>query len=286
MITFQMCSNLTFAAKIDAVLSEDPDAGRSGHSLLNQFQELIERPLNAKGNHLKKPIVIVLDALDEFGTERDWRSLLDIIYRQSGVSSSCLKFFITSRPEPDIEVSLSSPLLVHLNLLDSQSGPINSTRDIMTFVDTQMKRIAGMYQLGVDWPGLDRRALLVQKASGLFIWASTACEFVHNQDSSSPVKWLKVILDDNSDASVVPANTRQWQPLDKLYCQVLLEAVTGEDSDAISGQMCEILGAIVVAFNPLSSLILVGLFTIQPEDPTIWQRLRKLQSVLTISEDN
>lgn len=68
-IAFKPCSNPTFATELNVVLSEDPDLARPGPPPLTQYEELIDRPLKATGCTLDIPVVILLDALDECGTE-------------------------------------------------------------------------------------------------------------------------------------------------------------------------------------------------------------------------
>jgi hypothetical protein len=46
-------------------------------------------------------------------------------------------------------------------------------------------------RLGADWPGEDVLLKLVQRASGLFVWASTASRFI---DGYAPRKRLDTIL--------------------------------------------------------------------------------------------
>ena len=50
--------------------------------------------------------------------------------------------------------------------------------DIGIFLEHSFKLIANEHALGTGWPGEQIVNRLVNNASGLFIWAATACRFV------------------------------------------------------------------------------------------------------------
>ena len=79
-------------------LEKDHNVGHK--SMRDQFLNLIATPTKAASKGVlttPKPLVIVIDALDECANQNDVRDLLMIIRQYS--STLPLKFFVTSRPE-------------------------------------------------------------------------------------------------------------------------------------------------------------------------------------------
>jgi hypothetical protein len=96
-------------------------------------------------------------------------------------------------------------------------------------------------RLDIGWPGEDVFHILVQRASGLFVWASTACEFINGHD---PRRRLDIILKGEGKSSAQVA-------LDALY-KTALEAIDVWDDEDFVADFRDIFGIILVARLPLS----------------------------------
>src|SRR5204862_7456220 len=122
---------------------------------------------------------------------------------------------------------------------------------------------------------------LVRKASGLFIWAATACRFVCEGKKFS-AKRLATILKSSSTTITAPE-----KHLNEVYITILKHSIspdyTDEEKEYLYGMLRHILGSIVVLFFPLSAVSLAGL----PDIPEVevYQRLEDLHAILDIPKD-
>jgi hypothetical protein len=248
----------TITAGVRQALLDDLDIGHSAFS--THFQKLLRNPLR-NADALGKPVVIILDALDECGTEKDRKSLLGVIRDSFPDFPAAVKFFITSRPDADIHAAFSSmgSLIRSFDLSSLRRELID--HDIKIFAQARLKEIAQSYGISsVAWPGKATQEALVRQAAGLFQWMSTACDFIEDDNSDGPEEQLSLILDGCSS----PTISSPWKAIDDLYSQVLQQAVSPKTSLSRITDLREVLGAIVVAANPLSAACLSGLLNIQP----------------------
>ncbi|KAK7676707.1 hypothetical protein QCA50_020339 [Cerrena zonata] len=106
--------------------------------LEKQFAHLVCRPLNDSASSLLGPIVIVIDALDEYGNINSRRSLLTLIADEFKHLPSNFRFLITSRPESDIEnVYLNNSNIKSISLTDIA----NSTPEIRLYLSSELAHI-------------------------------------------------------------------------------------------------------------------------------------------------
>jgi hypothetical protein len=280
-IAFQMASiDSSIRAAICGALTRDLDIGRS--PVANQFEGLIKNTLyNAK--ELGHPLVILLDALDECGSERERKDLLAIIRTGLDTLPHFVKFVITSRPEVDIRAHFMSmgARVQSLDLSSIQSTIVDA--DILKFVGARMQDIAQLFELALDWPGLARRHALVQRAAGLFVWASTACEFIEDE-SSDPETQLNLIL---SGPNTIASLASPWTALDNLYLQVLRHCIPTNAPATLVTELRRVVGAIAALAVRISPLYLSQLLGLSgspstPDRNITRHILRKLHSVLTV----
>jgi hypothetical protein len=123
---------------------------------------------------------------------------------------------------------------------------------------------------------------MVQTASGLFIWAATACRFIH-EGQRFAAKRLDMILRGSGGSTVIAPEKH----LDEIYTTVLTNSISPEYTDEEKEEAChmlrQILGSIAVLSSPLSISSLTRLLGLAKED--ICQTLEDLHSVLDISND-
>ena len=147
------------------------------------FKNLIETPLSILGDVPCEELpVIVIDALDECGGLRhdssakdDYEGLLCTIKRW--VQTDHLKKFklvITSRPEDAITKMFPDSVSTHVNIPSGSEVKLedSASDDICAFLKSQLDT------MGME-PAWIARALdyLVPRATGIFIWATTAADF-------------------------------------------------------------------------------------------------------------
>ncbi|CCA69814.1 related to WD40-repeat protein (notchless protein) [Serendipita indica DSM 11827] len=135
----------------------------------DQFRALITNPLR----HRDERVILVIDAIDECSSGAHTKELLDTLAKAVQESKN-LKIFITSRPDPVIEGVLG-PLSIKQTLEDRLHDVKHSDniRDIATYVNKSLHGVLSQ----------DQRQKLVDKANGLFIWASTACQMLRDKSS-------------------------------------------------------------------------------------------------------
>ena len=100
---------------------------------------LIVTPIKAAGVSTPRPLIIVIDALDECADQNDVRDVLMIICQYSPILP--LKFFITSHPEQQIQNVLESTSRYSKFILHEIEKDIVSA-DIATYAREELAIIA------------------------------------------------------------------------------------------------------------------------------------------------
>jgi hypothetical protein len=188
-----------------------------------QFRTLLIDPLSSfKG--LQTPIVLVLDALDQCGSPAERESLMAVLSEDSARLPSAIRFIFTSRTEYDICCAFSQPHILSRELdITSQANTDDISsyfRQKLSIVRVKNKRLP----LAADWPGESIIRELTDRASGLFIWASTALQFIDGYD---PRDCLETIL---KGKTVLQAQSA----LDALYETALGSADVWDDTDFVA----------------------------------------------------
>jgi hypothetical protein len=176
------------------------------HGVRSQLESLLIEPWKqAQSADPSKSLqfLVVIDALDEIDG-RDGsgflRDLLDSInkHRLQG-----LKFFATSRPDPD--------LVTHLESFEDKQFyrlgevPIEEAQaDIATYLNANLGNSVGR-------PGMEK---IASQAAGLFIYAATVVKYVEGYASAEHEERLSTLFVENPEETL----------LDGLYHQVLLDA--------------------------------------------------------------
>ena len=270
-----------FREELVQVLRTSPDVG----SLYSQMEKLIVHPL--KTTHI--PTLIIIDALDECKDKEPASAILSIL--------SCfvdqipnVKFFITGQPEPCIHsgfrLAALQPITEVLKLHDVQCSSVDA--DIKLFFNTHLTNIA-KYQshgnLKEEWPSASDISILCEKAGGLFIYASTVVKFISSQNHHPAERLtLLVSLPQNS-------NCEGQSGIDTLYTEILMQAFQNVGSNNLEPDDQEafyhlksVVGAVVLAFNPLSMKSLSDLLTNFNTPSEISTVLHHLHSLLLIPD--
>lgn len=191
--------------------------------------------------------MVVLDALDECGNAETRRVLLDLLAEQSNRLPAL--FVFTTRPLQDICGCFEDR--DHILLQDLDITTHQNHDDISTFLNHRLRKIQKKYpslRRRNDWPGDERFLKLVHKASGLFIWASTACRFIDQHPVDSR---LQIILQGTSASTA-------HDTLDALYRTALEDAGSWDNPEFVS-DFRAVLGFVLVARRPLSGDNIISL---------------------------
>jgi len=275
-LAYQLASHYPrFRDHLVKVIKRDLSVGHN--SLISQLRDLVVDPLSATGISC----VIVIDALDECVDDQPASAILSVLGRLVN-KLPLVKFFITGRPEPRIRSGFRLPLLEPFTqvFLLHKVEPTSVGGDIRLYLTEKLTTLATRrsdLDLSEVWPSDKDIAVLVKKSSGLFIFASTVVRFI-GSEHHDPRERLQLIVSKVDDTSHEGATG-----IDSLYSQVLRDAFSGIQEETVFVDLKRILGAVVLALNPLSRDGLVQLLDI--DSTVISTRLRHLHSVILVPTD-
>jgi hypothetical protein len=253
-------------------------------SLADQWRELVILPLSRfQSEPDQPPYLLVVDALDECEGEDDIRAIIQLLAEVRLRSLSTLQILATSRPELPIRHGFATIPNDgrQIFMLHDISGRIVD-QDISLFLKHSLIRIAGERRLDPGWPGDETIGRLVQRASGLFIWAATTCRFIsQGQGRRFTSERLSAILASTSSSSAPEKH------LDDIYLTVLWHSIppyfTDDERNRHYSMMGSVLGSLVILFSQLSATSLALLLGIDNDD--FFDVLDGLQAILDIPED-
>lgn len=282
-IAFQLAEKSpSLKSYILGAVSENKDINNK--SLRDQWHQLILQPLSRlDGKSSRSSYILVVDALDECDGESDIQAILQLLAESRSLKTVQLRIFLTSRPEIPIRhgfFQISDAEHQHFVLHNISPSIIDN--DIRVFLEYNFKFIAQKRSLDAGWPGQQVIKRLIQKASGLFIWAATACRFVGDGKKFAVRRRLNIILE---GGPISPTSPEKY--LNEIYVTVLKQSInpdfTDEEREEMYWLLRQILGNIVVLLSPLSTDSLCRLLHVTKED--IDQTLEDLHAILDIPED-
>jgi heterokaryon incompatibility protein (HET) len=251
-------------------------------SLGDQWRQLILGPLSKLNGDSYSSYVLVIDALDECDNDRDIRIILQLLAEAQSLKTIRLRVLLTSRPEIPIRHGFYEiPEAEHQDFVLHNIAPSIVDHDIMIFLEYNLRLIRQERSLDVGWPGEEVIRCLVQNASGLFIWAATACRFIR-EGKRFTVKRLAMVLENSSHAITAPE-----KHLNDIYMTVLKNSVSSdysnEEREELYGMLRYILGSIVILSSPLSPYSLSKLLHVSKEE--VDQTLDDLHAILEVTKD-
>ena len=254
-----------------SVVSENP-ALCSTQSLKAQFENFIVKPGLSLTN--VGPIVLVIDALDESGSLKKRKPLLDILVKRAAELPKNFRVLVTTRPEPDIskilEVLEPHQYVKHKEIHAPEMESESNEHDLSLYIKS---RLAEFPELETEWPNDQWCRLLVKSAEGLFQWAAVACDDITSYEGMTLVEHLKSVL-------------QEGKGLDNLYHKVLKEAFP-KITPTVIGRYQSVMGKILTAKEPLSLLTLSQMHVGKPrreETQAIIQPLGCLLSSIKMND--
>ena len=283
-LAFQLAYRyLPVREEVVQVLRAHPDVGQE--TLCSQMERLIVGPLKAT----QTSTLIIVDALDECKDEEAASAILSILSRYVDQIPS-VKFFITGRPEQRIRsgfrLAALRPITEVFRLHDVNRALVDA--DIKLFFRARLTDVAknlSHIDVAEDWPHPSDIDILCEKAAGLFIYASTAMTFM-TSPYHHPQKRLAILVS-------LPQNTAHEgkSGIDSLYTAILRLAYHNLDSDnqdpdnqEIYCHFRSVVGAVLLAFNPLSMKSLACLLHDVGTPSDISIILNPLHSLLLVPE--
>ena len=259
------------------LVQSDPEIAHE--SLYGQMNKLIVQPL------IKSAIstVIVIDALDECKDEEPASAILTVL-GQFVSDIPRVKFFVTGRPEPRIREGFRLPLLADATdvfvLHEVKLSRVGN--DIRLFFRHKFSELKGRRRGLDDWPTEEQLDLLCERAAGLFVYAVATAKFIDKQ-TSNPRKRLDLLLQSPEDsAHEGKTKLKAGISLDLLYTSILQEAF-GDDGPEDDAIVRSVLGAVILAANPLPPSTIAPLLGLDTED--VFPLLSSAHSLLVLHDD-
>ena len=253
------------------------DSEVADETLDGQMNKLIVQPL------MKSSIstVIVTDALDECNDDEPASAILSVL-GQYVEKIPKVKFFVTGRPELRIQNGIRLSLLAEATdvfvLHEVEPGQVDS--DIRLFYKHNFSGIRSR-QHGLDnWPTEEQLDSLCKRVAGLFIYAMATVRFI-DQKNKNPKGQLDQLTQSQESGFEGKAKLRADMTLDSLYMSILHMAF-GDGDPEDDAKVRSILGAVVLAANPLSPSIIATLLGLDPGD--VFPVLSSLHSLLVLSD--
>ncbi|KAF8336631.1 uncharacterized protein EI90DRAFT_3046546 [Cantharellus anzutake] len=231
-----------YRASLISALQEDP--ALSTASFPTQFEKLVAELLHLRTSLSDRPIVIIIDALDECDT-KSFPHLADILRKAVPKLPPNIKFFLTSRQFDLVDRFLSPNYPIDRLTIDLSDDA--NLHDCSIYIQSQLHELKDVHP-GLE-DGIGEEDTLVQsireRAGGLFIWISTVFDYM-KVSGSDAAKMLKKLLDEDLNRSKASAE----EMMDKLYASIL-EKCNWKDDDFVHDYPI-VMGAILIAQKPLS----------------------------------
>ena len=247
-------------------------------SLYNQMNNLIVQPLVESGIST----VIVIDALDECKDEEPTSALLSVL-GQFVAEIPKVKFFVTGRPEPRIREGFRLPLLAQATdvfvLHEVEPSRVNS--NIRLFFGHKFSEIKGRRRGSDNWPTEEQLDQLCERSGGLFVHAMATVRFV-DQRNADPKEQLDSLLRLTDNSFEGKTKFKANATLDSLYTTILQEAF-GDDDPTRDPRVRAVLGAVILATNPLSPTTIATLLSL--DTGGVFPLLSSLHSLLILREN-
>ncbi len=197
---------------------------------------------------LGRPVVIVIDALDECDDEDETGAVLGLLALGAVGKRSWLRVLLTSRPETPIRYGIKQiPAASLACLILHRLDPAVVDGDIATYLADNLRLAGATSRLGPDWPGAEALQQLVMRAGGLFIWAATAYRFICTEGGLLAKDRLDEVLSGVFD-ELVPETS-----LDRIYRMVLTKAVSGSHRERERQELCDALHNLLATLAVLAA---------------------------------
>ena len=259
-----------FRSILVPLIQSDPDTAYE--SLYDQMKKLIVQPLNKSGIST----VIIIDALDECEDEESASAILSVLGRLVSEVPK-VKFFLTGRPEPRISIGFRLPLLAKITdvFVLHEVEPDQVDSDIRLFFRSSLLDLSSRRGRSDSWPTEGQLDQLCERAAGLFVYAAATIKFIDNNRRGFR-KQLDILLQSQK------IGDHEGKTLDSLYTSILQEAF-GDAKPEYDDMARSVLGAVVLAANPLSPSDIATLLGFDTDD--VHPLLSLVNSLLILHED-
>jgi archaellum biogenesis ATPase FlaH len=277
-IAYQLADRFAGPRKVvlDALRDEDEKNAKSLELLTSQeiFDIFVAKAAETvRDIPLDRSPIVIIDALDECGgasrTASSRRAdLLAALKKWVELPSNC-RLVVTSRDESDIRNALSE-ISTEVVLRAGSNVDHASMADARRYIQWRLET-HGRGELMSGWPTPAEVKALGQQAAGLFIWATTACDYI--VEGEAPARMTELL---ESSARIAE--------MSGLYSMVLNRAFPST-TDAEQHAIMAITGTMIASSTVLSLEAMISLHNIDNRsvritDDNAKHVIRRLHSVL------
>ncbi|KAF2830311.1 hypothetical protein CC86DRAFT_443354 [Ophiobolus disseminans] len=265
---------------INAVVERDDIVSQS---LRDQWHHLVLGPLSKlSDNDCPASLVLVVDALDECDSDSNICIIVQLLAEARSPTRARLRVLLTSRPEVPIRHGFYKiPDSKHQDVVLHNISRSIVDHDIALFLQYNLQLIARQYCLDAGWPGAEIVTQLAQSASGLFIWAATACRFIC--EGLFADERLRILLAGSASSNPVGPE----EQLTKMYLTVLQNSIchgyNAQEMTEYYRKLRLILGSIVALTSPLPLGSVSALLRVPKHK--VDRMIRDLHAILDIPND-
>jgi len=293
-IAYQLSLAIPSVGKIiDGIVANDPSVVMK--KMEAQLQKLIVEPLQQVLDPLTRPIVVIIDGLDECEGEEVQSHILrhlGSVFRFPSVGRLAhVCFIVTSRPELWIRDEFANEPLSRITRQMFLGQTAEANDDIRTFfrmgfteIHDSPKHRLTMSNVSKPWPSYRVLDDLVERASGQFIYPATVLKFVADPNYR-PTDRLEIITSTPAMASLA-STPKPFAALDQLYSQILSTAPDKQRTLEILAALIAMQAAVLklgLWWSPHVELLRVAerLLGLQPGDSPL--ALRMVHSLVHIT---
>ncbi|KIL55492.1 hypothetical protein M378DRAFT_591467 [Amanita muscaria Koide BX008] len=277
-IAYQLCVfNETFAKATGDVLQTQRGSAAITKSPQEQLQALIVDPLRSIVQPRARPILVVVDALDECD-EEDALSVLAGL-RQLVRALPSFNIILTTRPQPHLDRFFGSRdghKVFHLQ--DIEDKVVDD--DIRLYLNHRLSLQEVQERVPTSqWSASDKEVdALVRAAGRLFIIASTVVRIILDNIASNPAAQMQKLL------GTFAQDRMPFKDLNEFYTVIRRNVVPADCDNDIVNRYQSVVGAITFVQHPLPVTTLAHLIDVSVDD--IRAVLVNLRSVILLGDDD
>lgn len=269
-IAYQLARYSTpFQVALCDVLGNEPDIGSK--NVAKQVERLLKEPLLRVREAIPDNLIVVIDALDECEDRHGVKLVLDLLFKFAPILP--LKFFVTSRPEPEIYERMiirnrNSREVIHLHEIEKSLVKA----DIELYLREELSFMS---------PTDDEINQLVGRSGNLFIYAATLVRYIRPAKRAvDPQRRLWSAL------AITSESTGRYAEVDALYTAVLKSVLDEEDLDTEESEDVRVvLQTVLCGQEPVGVETLTALAGMKTSRQTL-SALQLLRSVVHFSDSS
>ncbi|CAE6464790.1 unnamed protein product [Rhizoctonia solani] len=269
-IAYQLaCYSASFRFALSGALDEDGNI--KSWNIVTQFNRLIEDPLRRVKDAMPSGLVVIIDALDECSNLEGAGLILEILL--NAAPNLPLKFFVASRPDPEIQTWIKNQ--------DNQTLSTSILHEIDRLIMQNEIELYLQEELGPTAISPAQLKQLAECCGCSFIYATTAIKYIVGKDTSINYEdRLRTVLD------LCPGTNHRHEEIDNLYTTVLEDALENPSLNELEKQQTRVLlWTVVCACEPINVETLVAFMEIETtKAPILLERLFPVLHFLPLSQ--